>query len=63
MPETTINIPVQQVASMIHRMTEEELETLLILLSGEADELLERKMDLKLGRVEYLSRDEAFLAC
>ena len=60
MPETTINIPVQQVASMIHRMTEEELETLLILLSGEADELLERKMDLKLGRVQYLSRDEVF---
>lgn len=60
MPETTINIPVQQVASMIHRMTEEELETLLILLSGESDELLERKMDLKLGRVQFLSRDEVF---
>jgi len=41
-------------------MTEEEIETLALLLSGEGAELLQRKKDLELKKVEFITREEAF---
>jgi len=60
MPEMMIDIPVKEVAKMIKVMTEQEIETLGLLLTEEGAELLERKKDLELNRVEFLTRDEAF---
>lgn len=60
MPEMMIDIPVKEVAKMIKVMTEQEIETLSLLLTEEGAELLERKKDLELNRVKFLTRDEAF---
>jgi len=60
MPEMMIDIPVKEVAKMIKVMTEQEIETLALLLTEEGAELLERKKDLELNRVKFLTRDEAF---
>ena len=60
MPEMMIDIPVKEVAKMIKVMTEQEIETLGLLLTEEGAELLERKKDLELNRVKFLTRDEAF---
>lgn len=60
MPEMILDIPVKDVAKIIKAMSEEEMETLSLLLSEEGAELLERKKDLELNRVKLLTRDEAF---
>jgi len=60
MPELMINIPVQQVATIINSMNDGEMETLLLLLSEEGKELVKRTEDLKNKKVKYLSRDEVF---
>ena len=60
MPELMINIPVQQVATIINSMNDGEMETLLLLLSDEGKELLKRTEDFKKKKVKYLSRDEVF---
>lgn len=60
MPELMINIPVQQVATIINSMNDEEMETLLLLLSEEGRELVKRTEDFKNNRVKYLSRDQVF---
>jgi len=60
MPEMMIDIPVKEVAKMIKVMTEQEIETLALILTEEGAELLERKKDLELNRVKFLTRDEAF---
>jgi len=60
MPEMILDIPVKDVAKIIKAMSEEEMETLSLLLSEEGAELLERKKDLELNRVTFLTRDEAF---
>ncbi|MBW1676013.1 MAG: hypothetical protein JRF30_00395 [Deltaproteobacteria bacterium] len=60
MPEMMIDIPVKEVAKIIKVMTEQEIETLALLLTEEGAELLERKKDLELNRVQFLTRDEAF---
>lgn len=60
MPEYRITITVRQLATMIKSMNDNELETLLLLLSDEGNELLNRNNDLKEKKVKYLSRDEAF---
>ncbi|MCK4729303.1 MAG: hypothetical protein KAT27_10285 [Desulfobacterales bacterium] len=60
MPEMMIDIPVKEVAKIIKVMTEQEIETLALLLTEEGAELLERKKDLELNRVKFLTRDEAF---
>jgi len=41
-------------------MNEQEMETLTLLLSDEGAELLERKKDLKLKKVRFLTREEVF---
>jgi len=60
MPEMTVDIPVNEVAKVIRAMNEEEIETLALLLSEEGAELLKRKKDLELKKVEFLTREEAF---
>lgn len=60
MPELMINIPVQQVATIINSMNNSEIETLLLLLSEEGNELIKRTEDLKKKKIKYLSRDEVF---
>ena len=49
-----INIPVQQVATIINSMNDGEMETLLLLLSEEGKELVKRTEDLKNKKVKYL---------
>ena len=60
MPEMTVDIPIRKLAYMIGSMSSAELETLYMFLTDEGSELLERNRDLKLGRVKYLSEEEAF---
>jgi hypothetical protein len=60
MPEMTVAIPVNEVAKVIRAMNEEEIETLALLLSGEGAELLQRKKDLELKKVEFITREEVF---
>jgi len=59
MPEVMIDIPIRKLAYMIDSMTNQELETLYMFLTEEGSELLERNRDLELGRVKYLSEEEA----
>jgi len=60
MPEMMIDIPIRKLAYIIDSMNSQELETLYMFLTEEGSELLERNKDLELGRVTYLSEDEAF---
>jgi len=60
MPEMIIDIAVDEVAKVIKAMNEKEVETLTLLLTEEGAELLERKKDLELRKVKFLTRDEAF---
>ncbi len=60
MPETKIEIPIKNIAKMIDSMNKQEIETLYLLLTEEGNDLLERKKDLELKRVKFLSRDETF---
>ena len=60
MPEVMIDIPIRKLAYMIDSMTNQELDTLYMFLTEEGSELLERNRDLELGRVKYLSEEEAF---
>ncbi len=60
MPEMMVEIPIRNLAYMIDRMSSQELETLYMFLTEEGSDLLERNKDLELGRVKYLSEEEAF---
>ena len=60
MPEMMIDIPVNEVVKIIKAMKQEEVETLALLLTEEGSELLERKKNLELKKVKFLTRDEAF---
>jgi len=60
MPEMMIDIPIKKLAHIINDMNTQELETLYMFLTEEGSELLERNKDLELGRVKYLSEEEAF---
>jgi hypothetical protein len=60
MPEMMIDIPVNEVVKIIKAMKEEEMETLALLLTEEGSELLDRKKELELKKVKFLTRDEAF---
>ncbi len=60
MPEMTIDIPIIKLAYMIDKMSKQELDTLYMFLTKEGAELLKRNKDFKLGRVKYLSEEEAF---
>jgi len=60
MPEMMIGITVNEVAKVIKAMNEQEMETLTLLLTDEGAELLERKKELELRKVKFLTREEAF---
>jgi len=60
MPQMTFDISVGNVAEIIRSMNTREIETLHLLLTEEGKELPERKKDLELGRVRFLTRDEVF---
>jgi N-acetyl-beta-hexosaminidase len=60
MLEMMIGISVDEVAKVITAMNEQKMETLTLLLTDEATELLERKKDLELTKVKFLTREEAF---
>ena len=60
MPQITVNIAVEDLARIINNMKRNELETLLVLLTKEGNELLKRKKDIESGKVKTLSREEVF---
>ena len=60
MPQVTVNIAVEDLARIINNMKRNELETLLVLLTKEGNELLKRKKDIESGKVKTLSREEVF---
>ena len=60
MPQVAVNIAVEDLAKIINNMKRNELETLLVLLTKEGNELLKRKKDIESGKVKTLSREEVF---
>jgi len=60
MAQVNIDIPVENVAGMINKMDEKELETLCLLLNDEGLELLRRKKESETKNIKFLSRDEVF---
>jgi len=60
MAQVSIEIPVENIAGMINRMDEKELETLCLLLNDEGLELLRRKKGAETKDFKSLSRDEVF---
>jgi hypothetical protein len=60
MAQVNIDIPVENVAGMINKMDEKELETLCLLLNDEGLELLRRKKESETKDIKFLSRDEVF---
>ena len=62
MANLNINIPIENIAGMIHNMDIKELETLCLLLNDEGLELLKRKKDAESEDFRLISRDEVFNA-
>jgi len=60
MPQITLDIKVEELAKVIGGMEKGDLETLLILLTEEGKELLERKHDIESKEVKTLGRKEVF---
>ena len=60
MAHLNINIPIENIAGMIHNMDTKELETLCLLLNDEGLELLKRKKDAESDDFRLISRDEVF---
>jgi hypothetical protein len=60
MPQITFDIDVHDLAKVITSMKKNDLETLLLLLTDDSEELLKRKHDLESGKVKALSREEVF---
>jgi hypothetical protein len=60
MAQVFIEIPVENVAAIIKNMDAEELETLCLLLTDQAQELRGRKDEVDSGKVQLISRDEVF---
>ncbi|QTA90659.1 hypothetical protein [Desulfonema magnum] len=60
MQEMRTDIPVNEVARIIMAMNRQEIETLVMLLTEEGNELLERKRDIESGKVKLLFGEEVF---
>jgi len=60
MPQVMIDFSAGRIAMLINSMSQQELETLFLLLTEDGKELLERKKDLALNQVNFLTRDEVF---
>ncbi len=62
MPKITVDMSIENIAESISRLSSEERETLLLLLSPEGKELKKRQEEIKSGKVETLSHEEMFNA-
>jgi hypothetical protein len=60
MAQVCIDISVENIAGIIKSMDAKEVETLCLLLSDQAQELLKRKDEVSSGKVRLMSRDEVF---
>lgn len=60
MPELAIDIPIKNLAHMISRMNKQDMETLYMYLTDEAQELQKRNTDLVQNKVKYLNENEVF---
>ncbi|MBI3815568.1 MAG: hypothetical protein HY279_14015 [Nitrospinae bacterium] len=55
-----VDLKVEDIASSIKRMNNEDRETLLLLLSGEGKEIAKRMKEIKSKKVKTLTRQETF---
>ncbi len=55
-----VELKVEDIASSIKKMKREDIEMLLLLLSGENKEISKRLKEIKTGRVKPLTREETF---
>lgn len=62
MPKITVDMSIENIAESISRLSSEERETLLLLLSPEGKELKKRQEEIESGKVETLSHEEMFNA-
>ncbi len=60
MPQLMLDISIDHIAELINSMSQQEVETLSLLLTEDGNDLLERKKDLALNRVQFLTRDQVF---
>ena len=60
MPQMMIDISVNNIAQIIQSMSNQEIETLYLLLTSEGKELLKRKKDLDSQKIHFLNREETF---
>lgn len=54
----TIELKVEDIADGIKKLNKEDRETLLLLLSGEGQEIKKRLKEIKSGKVKTLAREE-----
>jgi hypothetical protein len=55
-----VDISIHKIAEIIRTMNPPEMETLYLLLTDEGTDLLNRKQDLELNRVKFLTREDIF---
>ena len=60
MPQLMVDISIHKIAEIIRTMNPPEMETLYLLLTNEGTDLLNRKQDLELNRVKFLTREDIF---
>ncbi len=66
MPQLTVDLSIHKVVEIIpsytfmQAMNPQEIKTLYLLLTQDGKELVERKQDIELKRVKFLTRDEVF---
>lgn len=60
MPQMTVDLSIDKLAETINHMTDEERESLSLLLSEHGAELKSRKDDIEQNTVTTLSEDEVF---
>ncbi|MEW5817825.1 MAG: hypothetical protein AB1798_20835 [Spirochaetota bacterium] len=60
MPRMTIDMSVEELAETITHLTDEERETLLLLLSPDGKELKKRKEEIEKGTVATVSHFDIF---
>ena len=58
--DVMVELKVENIANSIKKMTREDREMLILLLSGEGKEISKRLKEIKSGKVRTLSREEAF---
>lgn len=60
MPQMMIDVSVNNIAQIIQSMSNQEIETLYLLLTEEGKELLKRKKDLDSKKIKFMTREEVF---